>query len=69
MVSWFFFFFDLLCYFLINMVSLFNHSAVLVGICSTVYIILSSVVLYYAIRSSRSDPSDPLIYEQRLVEA
>ena len=69
LVSWFVFFFDFVTYFLINMVSLVNHSVALVVICSTVYLILTYLVLYYTIKATSCDPSDPLIYEQRLVEA
>ena len=68
-VSWVVFFFDLVTYFLINMVSLANHSVVLVVICTIVYLILSILVLYYAIKATKIDPSDPIIYEQKLTEA
>ena len=68
-VSWVVFFFDLLTYFLINMVSLQNHSLALVICCSIIYLVISGLVLYYAIRATKVDPSDPLIYQQRLVEA
>ena len=51
------------------MVSLFNHSAALVVMCSLLYLVLTVAVLYYAIKATKIDPSDPLIYEQRLVEA
>ena len=68
-VSWVVFFFDFITYFLINMVSLVNHSLVLVIVCTLVYLILSYLVLYYAIKATKIDPSDPLIYEQKLVEA
>ena len=51
------------------MVSLVNHSLVLVIVCTLVYLILSYLVLYYAIKATKIDPSDPLIYEQKLVEA
>ena len=51
-VSWFVFFFDLLTYFFINMVSLQNHSLALVICCSIIYFILSSFVLFYAIRAT-----------------
>ena len=68
-LSWFVFFFDFLTYYLINMVSLVNHSLVLVVICSLLYLALSITVLYYAIKATKVDPSDPVIYEQRLVEA
>ena len=61
-VSWVIFFFDFLCYYMINMVSLANHSAALVVICSIVYLAISIVVLQYAIRATRHDPSDPLVY-------
>ena len=68
-VSWVVFFFDFVTYFLINMVSLVNHSLTLVIVCTLVYLILSVLVLYYAIKATRVDPSDPIIYEQRFVEA
>jgi len=51
------------------MVSLYNHSAVLVAGCALTYLILSALVLYYAIRATKIDPSDPIIYQQRLIEA
>lgn len=56
-------------YFLVNMVSLANHSVVLVILCTLVYLALSVLVLYYAIRATKIDPSDPIIYEQKLTEA
>jgi len=68
-VSWVVFFFDFLTYFLVNMVSLYNHSLLLVIGCSVIYLVLSALVLCYAIRATRVDASDPLIYEQRLIEA
>ena len=68
-VSWVVFFFDLLTYFLINMVSLYNHSTAGVVLCSIIYLGLSTLVLIYAILATKIDPSDPLIYQQRLVEA
>ena len=68
-VSWVVFFFDFLTYFLVNMVSLYNHSLWLVIGCSIIYLVLSALVLCYAIRATRVDASDSLIYEQRLVEA
>ena len=68
-VSWIVFAFDFFTYFLINMVSLFNHSLVLVILASLVYLSLTAAVLYYAIKATKSDPSDPIIYEQRLCEA
>ena len=51
------------------MVSLANHSVVLVILCTLVYLALSVLVLYYAIRATKIDPSDPIIYEQKLTEA
>ena len=60
-VSWIVFAFDFLTYFLINMVSLFNHSAATVIICSFAYVSLTAAVLYYAIKATKIDPSDPLI--------
>jgi hypothetical protein len=68
-LSWIVFFFDFITYFLINMVSLVNHSIALVIICTIVYLVLSYLVLYYAIKATKTDPSDPIIYEQRLTEA
>ena len=68
-VSWVVFFFDFVTYFLVNMVSLVNHSLALVIVCTLVYLVLSFLVLYYAIKATRIDPSDPIIYEQRLIEA
>ena len=68
-LSWIVFFFDFLTYFLVNMVSLWNHSLLLVIGCSLLYLVLSTLVLCYAVRATRVDPSDPIIYEQRLVEA
>ena len=51
------------------MVSLANHSTALVVTCSLIYLVISVMVLQYAIRATKMDPSDPLIYEQRFVEA
>ena len=51
------------------MVSLANHSTALVIICTLVYLVLSALVLYYAIKATKVDPSDPIIYEQKLTEA
>ena len=68
-LSWVVFFFNFLTYFLINMVSLFNHSLALVICCSLLYLVISALVLYYAVKATKVDPSDPLIHEQRLVEA
>jgi len=68
-VSWFVFFFDLLTYFLINMVSLMHHSLGAVVFFSVLYLVISAFILYYAIVATRIDPSDPTIREQRLVEA
>ena len=51
------------------MVSLANHSVVLVILCTLVYLALSALVLYYAIKATKIDPSDPIIYEQKLTEA
>ena len=67
-VSWVVFFFDLLTYYLVNMVSLYNHSVALVVFCSFIYLCLSAGVLTYAILATKIDPSDPLIYQQRLIE-
>lgn len=68
-LSWFVFFFDFLTYYLINMVSLVGQSFVTVIVCSTIYLILSLMVLYYAAKATRIDPSDPTIYKQRYAEA
>jgi len=68
-VSWVVFFFDFATYFLINMVSLVGHSLAAVIICSTLYFTLSVLVLYYGIKATKIDPSDPTIYEQRFIEA
>lgn len=69
MLSWIVFFFDFLTYYLVNMVSLVGHSLVLVIVCSAVYLVLCLMVLYYAVKATRIDPSDPTIDEQRYTEA
>ena len=46
-----------------------RHSVALVIICTLVYLVLSTMVLYYAIKATKIDPSDPIIYEQKLTEA
>jgi len=68
-VSWIVFFFDFASYFLINMVSLAGHSLAAVIVLSIIYFAISISVLYYAIKATKIDPSDPTIYEQRFIEA
>ena len=60
LISWFVFFYDLLVYFIVNMVSLSNYPA-LVGMCSVMYLIISLGVLFYAVKGTKCDPSDPTI--------
>ena len=68
LISWFVFFYDFLVYFLINMISLSNYE-ILVVVCSIVYIIICIGVLFYAIKATRCDPSDPTIRLQKETEA
>ena len=63
-ISWFVFFYDLLVYYLINMISLSNYG-VLVAFCSMIYFVISAGVLFLAIKGTRCDPSDPTIRMQK----
>ena len=51
------------------MVSLVGHSLAAVIVLSIIYLVISISVLYYAIKATKIDPSDPTIYEQRFIEA
>ena len=64
LISWFVFFYDLLIFFVVNMISLSNYE-VLVGMSSVVYLGICSGVLFYAVKATKCDPSDPTIKMQR----
>jgi hypothetical protein len=59
---------DFFSYYLINMVSL-SQNVPLVAVCSIIFGAISSIVVYYWLVSTRSDPSDPTIRAQRICEA
>jgi hypothetical protein len=68
MISWVVFALDTYAFYFINMVA-FSYSPVLSTLLGVAYGILFLLVLYYAIRSTKSDPTDPTIYKQREADA
>ena len=67
-ISWFVFGYDLFVYFFISMVSLSNYG-VFVALCSIIYISICAGVVFYAVKGTRCNPSDPTIRLQKEAEA
>ena len=67
-VSYVVFGYDFLTYYLVNMTSL-SANLLLVSALGVVYLAISIVVVVYAVRATRSDPSDPTIRKQLMCEA
>ena len=51
------------------MVSLLEHSKIAVLILSILYLIISVIVFVLAVKATLADPTDPVIYAQRLTES
>lgn len=43
-----------------------SHNVALATVLAVVYILINGVVLYYAIKSTKSDPTDRTIYAERI---
>jgi hypothetical protein len=60
LLSWFVFFFNFGSYYIIDVISL-SFNVGLAVFLSTLYLILSLVVLYLAVLATKTDPTDPTI--------
>lgn len=67
-LSYVVFAYDFLTYYLVNMTSL-SSSLLLVSLLGVAYLAISVVVVVYAVKATRSDPSDPTIRKQLMCEA
>jgi hypothetical protein len=67
-ISWFVILLDTYAYFFINIVLL-SYSLPLSIILGVVYGLIFIAVLYYAIITTRYDPTDPTIYAERAAKA
>ena len=59
-ISWVIFAYDLLTFFSVDMVSL-AYNPALAGTLSVLYLALSASTVYYCVKATRCDPSDPTI--------
>eukprot|EP00347_Sterkiella_histriomuscorum_P012782 403367241 len=66
-ISWFIFGLDVYAFYFINVVT-FAYLPAVSAVIGTVFTLLVIAVLYYAILSTRSDPTDPTVYAQREAE-
>ena len=64
MITWVFFVLDLYAFYFVDIVSL-SHNTALAVILSLLYIAINVVVVFYAIKSTKSDPTDKTIYAER----
>lgn len=56
--------FDFVTYYGVNMVSLAGIPWAM-GCCSVVYFVIFVFVAYLAVKATRCDPTDPIIYKER----
>lgn len=66
-ISWFIFALDTYAFYFINIVT-FSYLPGLSIILGIAYLILLLLVVYYAIRSTKNDPTDPTVYAMREAE-
>ena len=55
---------DLYAFYLVDIVSL-SHNAALSVILSLLYLVINVIVIYFAIKSTKDDPTDKTIYAER----
>ena len=65
MLTWIIFGLDFYSFYFIDIVAL-SYNIPLATVLSAVYAIIIIGVLYYAVQSTRADPTDPTIYAERL---
>lgn len=68
LLTWTVFFFNFGCYYAIDVVT-FSDNVGLTIFLSAQYLLVSLVVLYYAVLATQADPSDPTIRLQKETEA
>jgi len=59
---------DTYAYYFINIVTFSYHPAI-ATVLGVVYMVVFGFVLYYAVKATRNDPTDPTIYAQRKAES
>ena len=67
-ISWIVFGYNLLIFYFVDMVSL-SYNPILVVLLSILYLVLSIGVVYYCVKATKADPSDPTIKMQKDTEA
>ena len=68
LLSWFVFFFNFGAYYTIDVISL-AHNVGLAVFLAVLYLVISVVVFYLAIKATRADPTDPTVLIQKETEA
>lgn len=64
MLSWIIFALDIYAYYFINMIG-FSYNKVISSVLGVTFAFICFSVVYYAVKSTKSDPTDPTIYRQR----
>ena len=68
MITWVIFVLDLYAFYFVDIVSL-AHNVALATVLSITYFGILIIVVYYAIKSTKNDPTDKTIYAEREAKA